>query len=179
MAPVFASLSLKYDNVAFASVDVDALSSVAASAGVSAMPTFVLFKHGAAFKTVVGADMKSLAAGLDELAASVGAVPFSGGGRKLGDPSSATPAAPAAASTGPSTLDAAGLDAAAPIMTVHVRRAGTGDRVAVRVNAKHTVGDVAAAVGGGSLVGGFPPAPLEATATVEAAGIGGSLVTQK
>lgn len=122
--------------------------------------------------------MKAVVAALDALAASVGATPFSGSARTLASGSSAAAPAPAPAA-GPSTLDAPNLDTSTPILTVTVRRAGTGDRVSVRVNGGHTVADVSALVGGGTLVGGYPPAPLPADATVEAAGIGGSLVTQR
>lgn len=45
-APAFAKLSLRYRNVVFAKLDVDASRQVASDLGVTAMPTFFLFRSG-------------------------------------------------------------------------------------------------------------------------------------
>lgn len=61
IAPVFEQLSQKYGQSAkFAKVDVDELQSVAASAGVTAMPTFQFFKSGKRVDELRGANAKGL-----------------------------------------------------------------------------------------------------------------------
>ena len=173
---MLAAISLQHPGIEFGAVDVDELQSVAQRWGVSAMPTFIVFRGGTPFRTIVGADMKALAAALDEAGA---AAPFSGGGRTLGGGGGAAAAAPApapATASGPATVDAAGLDEAKPVLTVTVRLA-SGDQMAVRLNAGMPVSALAAASGGRALVDGFPPRSLDPGAVVDA--LAGALVTQR
>ncbi|BDD55325.1 hypothetical protein MAP00_000859 [Monascus purpureus] len=61
VSPVVGKLSETYANVRFIQVDVDKVPSVAGELGVTAMPTFVLFKNGSPLENrVVGANVKAL-----------------------------------------------------------------------------------------------------------------------
>lgn len=60
IAPFLEDLSKKYRSVKFIKVDVDELEDVAADAGVSAMPTFKLYKDGNAVDELVGASKDKL-----------------------------------------------------------------------------------------------------------------------
>ncbi|ORZ41501.1 thioredoxine 2 [Catenaria anguillulae PL171] len=59
IAPKFATFSDQFDGV-FLKVDVDELGEVAQTAGISAMPTFHLYKNGNKVAELVGADAKKL-----------------------------------------------------------------------------------------------------------------------
>jgi thioredoxin 1 len=61
IAPYFEELSKQYTNLKFIKVDVDELEDVAAEAGVSAMPTFMIFKGGKKIEEIVGANKEKLA----------------------------------------------------------------------------------------------------------------------
>lgn len=66
MAPIFEEVAKAHPGVAFAKIDVDENASLAAAAGVTAMPTFVRYAAGGAkAQTLQGAD----AGGLKALAA--------------------------------------------------------------------------------------------------------------
>eukprot|EP00240_Pyramimonas_obovata_P008267 CAMPEP_0118921258 /NCGR_PEP_ID=MMETSP1169-20130426/602_1 /TAXON_ID=36882 /ORGANISM="Pyramimonas obovata, Strain CCMP722" /LENGTH=103 /DNA_ID=CAMNT_0006861955 /DNA_START=110 /DNA_END=421 /DNA_ORIENTATION=+ len=60
IAPFFEELSGKYTNVSFVKIDVDDLDSVAAECGVTAMPTFQVWKKGAKVDEMVGASKDKL-----------------------------------------------------------------------------------------------------------------------
>jgi thioredoxin 1 len=60
IAPFFSDLSEKYKTVQFIKVDVDELESVAQEAGVSAMPTFMIYKDGKNVDSLVGASKEKL-----------------------------------------------------------------------------------------------------------------------
>lgn len=65
IGPVFERLARENaipKKVAFVKVNVDSLSSISRSHGVTAMPTFILFHNGKALRTVRGADPSELAA---------------------------------------------------------------------------------------------------------------------
>ncbi|KAJ3158944.1 hypothetical protein HDU86_002113 [Geranomyces michiganensis] len=57
VAPRFEKLSDQYPNVVFLKVDVDEMQSIARQHGVSAMPTFHLYRSGKRLDEVVGADI--------------------------------------------------------------------------------------------------------------------------
>lgn len=56
MKPVFESLSKKYEDVVFISLDVDVCQETAISQGVTAMPTFAFHKHSEKVDVMQGAD---------------------------------------------------------------------------------------------------------------------------
>lgn len=60
IAPVFEELSNKFENVMFLKVDVDEVADVAAECGISAMPTFHVYKNGAKSDELVGASRDKL-----------------------------------------------------------------------------------------------------------------------
>mmetsp|Transcript_15552 Transcript_15552/g.44223 ORF Transcript_15552/g.44223 Transcript_15552/m.44223 type:complete len:107 (+) Transcript_15552:1103-1423(+) len=60
IGPEFVKLSNEYENVVFLKVDVDQVESVAASCGISAMPTFQVFKDGNKVDELVGASKEKL-----------------------------------------------------------------------------------------------------------------------
>lgn len=188
MAPVFDRLAASNPALTFLKVDVDALQAVAASAGVTGMPTFVGYAGGREAGRVVGADQAGLGALVAGLARTAKPSFGGGAGRTLGSGGSAAPAtAPAAAASADTTataIDAPGLEDAAPTCLVTIRLQD-GKKLVGRFNpARHTVGalqDFAVAQGakkGGSLVAGFPPAPLaDREATLAGAGLVNCLVT--
>ena len=60
IAPKVAELAIAYPSAHFYKVDVDKLQDVAASTGVTSMPTFLFFKDGKHIDTVVGANLSIL-----------------------------------------------------------------------------------------------------------------------
>eukprot|EP00889_Picochlorum_renovo_P007870 jgi/Picre1/34900/NNA_002366.t1 len=60
IAPEFDRLSEEYPNVVFLKVDVDEVEAVAAACGISAMPTFQVWKNGAKVDELVGASKDKL-----------------------------------------------------------------------------------------------------------------------
>lgn len=62
IAPFFEELSGKYPSVQFIKVDVDELDDVSSEAGVSAMPSFFMYKDGAKIDELVGASKEKLEA---------------------------------------------------------------------------------------------------------------------
>jgi thioredoxin-like negative regulator of GroEL len=192
MAPIFDQLSRKFGSLTFVKVDVDALQSVAAAAGVTGMPTFVGYAGGREAGRLTGADPGGLETLCSNLARIAKPTSFAGTGRTLGG-GGTTSAAPAAASASASAgaaaaataIDAPGLEDAAPTCLVTIRLQGDGKKVVGRFNpARHTVADVASfatahgASRGGTLVAGFPPASLEdGAATLATAGLVNTVVT--
>ena len=59
-------LSDKNPNIHYVKVNVDTLSDVSAEYGVSAMPTFMLFKDGEKVKEIIGAKLPELRALIEE-----------------------------------------------------------------------------------------------------------------
>jgi hypothetical protein len=153
------------------------------------MPTFVAYASGREAGRLTGADPGGLETLASNLARIARPASFAGTGRTLGGGGggggTAAAAAPAAAATAASAIDAPGLEDAAPTCLVTIRLQGDGKKVVGRFNpARHTVADVAAfalahgASRGGSLVAGFPPAPLEdGGATLATAGLVNTVVT--
>ncbi|TGJ78899.1 hypothetical protein E0Z10_g9859 [Xylaria hypoxylon] len=101
IAPTFESLSTKFSKpgkITFCKVNVDNHQSIAQSHGVSAMPTFLIFKNGSVVETIRGANPPSLTAAVEKAVKLAGtAAPgasFSIPGRTLGGSGSsgATPA---------------------------------------------------------------------------------------
>jgi UBX domain-containing protein 1 len=110
--------------------------------------------------------------------------PFSGAGGSLAG--GGAPAAAAAVVQDSAGMPPPALAAGAPSTAIQVRLAN-GQKLVVKLNLTHTVGDLqrvaagAHATGGRPFVlkGGFPPKALEApAATIEAAGLAGASVTQ-
>lgn len=62
IGPYFEELSKQHEGAKFVKVDVDQLEGVAGKAGVSAMPTFHVYKNGEVADTLVGASKDKLAA---------------------------------------------------------------------------------------------------------------------
>lgn len=91
IAPTFESLSTKYSKpgkITFCKVNVDNHQSIAQAHGVSAMPTFLIFKSGSVIETIRGANPPALSAAVDKTVKLAGtAAPgasFSMPGRTLG-----------------------------------------------------------------------------------------------
>lgn len=72
IAPIFERLSAKYPQVVFLKVDVDECDQVAASNGVSAMPTFIFFRAKTRVARIQGANPQGLEAKIAELAGPAG-----------------------------------------------------------------------------------------------------------
>ena len=188
MAPVFDRLAASNPALTFLKVDVDALQGVAAGAGVTGMPTFVAYAAGGReVGRVVGADQAGLGTLVAGLARTAKPTFGGGAGRTLGGAAAAAlaplPAADAAASAA-AAINAPGLEDAAPTCLVTIRLQD-GKKLVGRFNpARHTVAQLEAfavaqgAKKGGSLVAGFPPAPLaDKEATLVSAGLVNCLVT--
>lgn len=62
ISPYFAELSKSYPSVVFVKIDVDKLEEVAQSLGITAMPTFQVFKAGAKVDELIGASKDKLKA---------------------------------------------------------------------------------------------------------------------
>ena len=62
IGPYFEQLSKEYTNVNFIKVDVDELEDVSGEAGVSAMPSFFVYKNGQKVDELVGASKEKLQA---------------------------------------------------------------------------------------------------------------------
>jgi len=62
IGPKFEEFSLTYTDLLFVKVDVDDCDSVAAKAGISAMPTFQVYKAGQKVDEIVGASPEKLEA---------------------------------------------------------------------------------------------------------------------
>ncbi|XKL64153.1 hypothetical protein PGB90_004239 [Kerria lacca] len=62
IAPIFEELSRKYNRAIFLKVDVDRCKEAAASQGVSAMPTFILYRNKTKLDRIQGADPQALEA---------------------------------------------------------------------------------------------------------------------
>ena len=60
IAPFFEELSKTYTSVQFIKVDVDELEDVSSAAGVSAMPSFFIYKDGSVVDKLVGASKDKL-----------------------------------------------------------------------------------------------------------------------
>ena len=86
IGPKFEEFSLTYTDLLFVKVDVDDCDSVAAKAGISAMPTFQVYKAGQKVDEIVGASP-------EKLEALIKAALTKGGGR--GSPPPPPAAAPA------------------------------------------------------------------------------------
>ena len=60
MGPYFDELSKKYTSIKFVKVDVDELDDIAAELGISAMPSFFVYKDGKIVDQMVGASKEKL-----------------------------------------------------------------------------------------------------------------------
>ncbi|KAF8399402.1 hypothetical protein HHK36_015266 [Tetracentron sinense] len=60
MEPILKKYAVKFKDVEFVTIDVDELTEVAQQFEVTAMPTFILMKHGKEVYKIVGADKKEL-----------------------------------------------------------------------------------------------------------------------
>lgn len=88
IAPHFEKLSKEYSKpkkVAFCKINVDSLSSVSRSHGVSAMPTFIIFHAGKAIETIRGANPPALASAISK-AVNLPAKPGHGAGHAFQTP---------------------------------------------------------------------------------------------
>lgn len=91
IAPTFESLSTKYSKpgkITFCKVNVDNHQSIAQSHGVSAMPTFLIFKNGSVIDTIRGASPPALTTAVEKAVKLAGSgpsgAPFAVPGRTLG-----------------------------------------------------------------------------------------------
>ncbi|KAL7621075.1 hypothetical protein AAE478_008387 [Parahypoxylon ruwenzoriense] len=99
IAPTFESLSTKYSKpgrITFCKVDVDSQQAIASAHGVSAMPTFLVFRSGSVIETIRGANPPALTAAVEKAVKLAGTstpgASFNRPGRTLGGtPSSGTP----------------------------------------------------------------------------------------
>lgn len=66
IAPQLEKMNTEYENVNFYKVDVDESPEVAGYCGVSAMPTFIMFKDGKGLGKIVGADPRGLKQGIED-----------------------------------------------------------------------------------------------------------------
>ena len=66
IAPKIVEYSKQYTDARFYKVDVDQVPDVAQELGIRAMPTFVVFKDGELFETVVGANPPAIAAAVEK-----------------------------------------------------------------------------------------------------------------
>ncbi|KAJ3184013.1 Cytoplasmic thioredoxin isoenzyme 2 [Gaertneriomyces sp. JEL0708] len=69
IAPKFENFSSTYTKAKFIKVDVDEVPAVAEKVGVTAMPTFVVFKGGEEAERIVGANPSKLEDGIKKFAA--------------------------------------------------------------------------------------------------------------
>ncbi|KAI1820464.1 thioredoxin-like protein [Xylaria intraflava] len=105
IAPTFESLSTKYSKpgkITFCKVNVDNQQSISKSHGVTAMPTFLIFKSGSVIETIRGANPPALTAAVEKavkLANAPGAS-FAMPGRTLGGSGSTSGAASSRSSGG-------------------------------------------------------------------------------
>ena len=60
IAPFFEELSKKYTTLTFIKVDVDELEEISSEAGISAMPSFYIYKNGQIVDKLVGASKEKL-----------------------------------------------------------------------------------------------------------------------
>eukprot|EP00072_Mus_musculus_P055811 XP_006538264.1 PREDICTED: thioredoxin domain-containing protein 8 isoform X1 [Mus musculus] len=67
IAPVFQAMSLKYQNVTFAQVDVDSSKELAEHCDITMLPTFQMFKYTQKIFECHGADAKQLEKKIQEL----------------------------------------------------------------------------------------------------------------
>lgn len=67
IAPFYDELSTKYPRAVFLKVDVDVCTETAAAHNITAMPTFMLARHGAEVERLTGADTAALEAKVKEL----------------------------------------------------------------------------------------------------------------
>jgi thioredoxin 1 len=91
IAPVFESLATKYSKprkITFCKINVDNQQTIAQSHGVSAMPTFLVFKSGSVIETIKGANPPALTAAVEKAIKMTGAAApgasFAAPGRTLG-----------------------------------------------------------------------------------------------
>lgn len=67
VAPLYDELSNKYDRAVFLKVDVDKCQETAASQGVSAMPTFILYRNKVKVSKIQGADIVAVETKIKQL----------------------------------------------------------------------------------------------------------------
>lgn len=66
ISPIIEKFSEEYKDVQFLKVDVDESTDIAREYGITAMPTFVLFKNGDAIGKIVGANPAGVKKAIDE-----------------------------------------------------------------------------------------------------------------